>query len=130
LSSAPKSEALRALYWRSEILRVVYWLRGEGFGDLVDVPLVAQFLGDEAEDGIGYVDGLVEDGYLVRDGEWYALSARGLREGEAEFATAFSDLLHPSSGPCSPECWCQTSPVEAEACGSQRARPKKSGKAT
>jgi hypothetical protein len=128
LSSAPKSEALRDLYWRSEILRVVYWLHGEGFGDLVDVPLIAHFLGDGGEEGIGYVDRLIDDGYLVRDGEWYALSARGLQEGEAEFATAFSDLLHPTSGACSAECWCQASPVEAEACDRQRARPENSGK--
>jgi hypothetical protein len=129
VSSAPKSETLRALYWRSEILRVVYWLRGEGFGDLVDVPLILEFLGDGGEEGIPYIEPLVADGSLVRDGEWYALSDRGLQEGEVEFATAFSDLLHPSSGQCSPECWCQTSPIEAEACGRQRARSETSGKA-
>ena len=120
---------MRALYWRSEILRVVYWLRGEGFGDVVDVPMILEYLGDGAEEGITYVDRLVDDGSLIRDGDWYALSERGLGEGEAEFATAFSDLLQPRSGACSPECWCQTSPVEAEVCDRQRARPETSGKA-
>lgn len=128
MSSSPKSEALRALYWRSEILRVVYWLRGEGFGDLVDVPLILEFLGEDGGEGIEYIDQLVGDGYLVRDGDWYALSARGLQEGEVEFATAFTDLVHPTTGQCSPECWCGTSPVEAEACVRQRARSDSSGK--
>ena len=30
LSVPPLSEALRRLFWRSEILQVMYWLRGEG----------------------------------------------------------------------------------------------------
>ena len=29
-AASPKSGALAALYWRSEILQVMYWLRGEG----------------------------------------------------------------------------------------------------
>lgn len=44
----PKSEALRALYWRSEILQVMYWLRGEGLGEVVDAPLLERFLGVDA----------------------------------------------------------------------------------
>ena len=35
---APESEALGALHWRSGILQLLYWLRGEGPGDLVDPP--------------------------------------------------------------------------------------------
>ena len=81
-SSAPKSEPLRILYWRSEILRVVYWLYGEGLGDLVDMDLIRQYLGvDPMEDLSTYVNLLVADGSLVRDGEWYALSERGSAEG-------------------------------------------------
>jgi hypothetical protein len=121
-TNSPKSEALRALYWRSEILRVMYWLRGEGFGDLVDAPMIERFLGVEAQVGLTYLDRLVEDGYVVRDGEWYSLSERGLEEGAAEFDTAFSDLLRPSHGECSPECWCQMSAEEADACAAQRQR--------
>ena len=125
-ASAPKSEALRVLYWRSEILGVVYWLRGEGLGDLVDIDLIRQYLGVDADEDLGrYVDLLVADGTLVRDGEWFALSARGMAEGEAQWATAFTDLVHPVLNECDDECWCQTSPVEAEACARARARRKK-----
>jgi hypothetical protein len=120
-SSAPKSEPLRILYWRSEILRVVYWLHGEGLGDLVDLDLICQYLDvDAGQDLSVYVDMLVEDGSLVRDGEWYALSARGLAEGEAQWATAFTDLVHPVPNECNDECWCQTSAAEAEACARSR----------
>ena len=72
-SSAPKSEPLRILYWRSEILRVVYWLYGEGLGDLVDIDLVRQYLGVEPDEDLStYMNLLVADGSLVRDGEWFA----------------------------------------------------------
>lgn len=119
---APKSEALKALYWRSEILRLMYWLRGEGYGDLVDAPMLHKFLGVRASLGLTYLDRLVEDGYVVRDGRWYALSDLGLVEGEEEYLTAFSDLLKPAHGACSPECWCEMSVEEAEACTAQRER--------
>ena len=119
---SPKSEALKALYWRSEILRLMYWLRGEGYGDLVDVPMLRRYLGVDAKTGLAYLDRLVDDGLVVRDGSWFALSDAGRAEGEEEFLTAFSDLLKPAHGVCSPECWCQTSEEEAAACSAQRER--------
>jgi len=122
-SSAPKSEPLRVLYWRSEILRVVYWLHGEGLGDLVDIDLIRQYLGvDAAENLSTYLELLVGDGSLVRDGDWYALSDRAMAEGEAQLATAFTDLVHPVANECNDECWCQTSEAEAEACARSRSR--------
>ncbi len=123
--SAPKSEPLRVLFWRSEILRVVYWLYGEGLGDLVDIDLIRQYLeADPRENLAHYVDLLVEDGTLVRDGDWYALSARSLADGEAQMATAFTDQVHPVSNECDDECWCHTSAAEAEACARSRARQR------
>jgi len=121
--SAPKSDALRTLYWRSEILRVVYWLYGEGLGDVVDVGLIRRYLGvDTEEDVTTFLGHLVRDGSLVKDGDWYALSVRGRVEGEVELATAFSDLVHPVLGECDEECWCHMSAAEAEACAGQRGR--------
>ncbi len=116
----PKSDALRGLYWRSEILQVMYWLRGEGFGDLIDPPLLERFLGVDARIGISYLDRLVDEDYLVRDGEWYAFSERGLEEGSLEFASSFNDLTRPTHGECSEDCWCHASAEEADACHAQR----------
>ncbi len=116
----PKSPALRAMYWRSEILQVMYWLRGEGFGDIVDAPLLERFLGVNAAIGLTYLDRLVDEGYLERDGAWFVLSPSGLEEGAAEFATAFSDLTRPAHGECSEDCWCHASADEAAACAAER----------
>lgn len=118
---APKSGALAALYWRSEILQVMYWLRGEGFGDLVDAGTIERFLGVEAHIGVTYLDRLAGEGYLVRDGDWYALSEFGLEQGAREFTEAFADLTRPTHGECSEDCWCHASVDEAEACAAQRA---------
>jgi len=116
----PKSEALRALYWRSEILQVMYWLRGEGLGDVVDASLLERFLGVEANVGVGYLDRLVVDGYLHQSAEGYLLSEVGLAEGKTEFALSFADLTRPAHGECSADCWCHNSVEEAVACAADR----------
>ncbi len=116
----PKSETLRALYWRSEILQVMYWLRGEGLGDVVDASLLERFLGVEAAVGVGYLDRLVTDGYLDRVAGGYALSESGLAEGRTEFALSFADLTRPAHGECSADCWCHNSVEEAIACAAER----------
>ena len=116
----PKSEALRALYWRSEILQVMYWLRGEGLSDVVDAPLLERFLGVDASVGVGYLDRLTEDGYLDRSGTGYVLSPAGLQEGRTEFALGFADLTRPAHGECSADCWCHSSAEEAAACAAER----------
>jgi len=117
---APKSAALQALYWRSEILQVIYWLRGEGLGDVVDAVLIERFLGVEANIGVTYLERLVDDGYLERSVAGYTLSPSGLEEGAVEFAASFSDLTKPAHGECSADCWCHASIEEAEACAAER----------
>lgn len=117
---APRSEPLRALFWRSEILQVAYWLRGEGLGDVVDAALLERFLGVDAALGVTYLDRLVHDGYLERVGDGYALSERGAAEGAAEFAASFAELTRPAHGECSADCWCHLSVEEAEACAAER----------
>lgn len=116
----PKSEALRRLFWRSEILQVMYWLRGEELGDSATPELLERFLGVEATIAATYMDRLVDEGYLVvRDGA-YALSERGEAEGADEFEAAFAGLTRPTHGECSADCWCHASVEEAEACARDR----------
>lgn len=122
---APKSSALQALYWRSEILQVMYWLRGEGLGDVADAVLIERFLGVEAAIGTTYLDRLVEEGYLEKVGSGYTLSAMGLEEGAVEFAASFSELTKPAHGECSADCWCHASIEEAEACAAERQKGHK-----
>jgi hypothetical protein len=119
----PKSSALRDLYWRSEILQVMYWLRGEGLGEVADAALLERFLGVDAAVGIGYLDRLTDEGYLERRAEGYALSEQGIEEGKTEFAMGFADLTRPAHGECSADCWCHASAEEALTCAAERAHP-------
>lgn len=117
----PKSEALRALYWREEILQVMFWIEGEGFGDELTARMLERFLGVDAKVGIRYLDQLVADGYLTTDGNVYRLSEQGRRHGSRLFADEFAEFTAPSHGECGPTCWCRQSPDEAAACAAERA---------
>lgn len=112
----PKSAELQALFWRSEILQVLYWLHGEGLGDVVDAAVIERFVGVDVDTATAHMDRLVTEGYLVPVGAAYTLSEEGLREGAQEFASAFADLTRPAHGECSADCWCHASPEEAAAC--------------
>lgn len=125
----PKSEALRALYWRDEILQLMFWIQGEGFGDDVDPVLLKRFLGVDAEVGVRYLDRLVEEALLSRgvDGR-YALTPRGHQHGARVFADDFAELTRPGHGECGPDCWCHSSPEEAEACADRRLAESSQGR--
>jgi len=126
----PKSDALRAMFWRSEILQVMYWLRGESLGlgsatDEADACLLERFLGVDADVGVKYLDRLVDEGYLEAVTEpgpdrRYRLSEEGLSEGRLEWASSFAELTRPTHGECSADCWCHNSPDEAAACQAER----------
>jgi predicted transcriptional regulator len=121
---APKSEALRALFWRDEILQVMFWLKGEGLGETVDPAVIERFLGVDASIGVRYLDRLVDEGLLDRseDGA-YRLTEKGETLGARGFAEEFSGLTRPAHGECGPDCWCHASPEEAEACAAERLEP-------
>lgn len=117
----PKSPALRSLYWRDEILQVMFWIEGEGFGDDVDPSTLERFLGVGAATLVPYLDRLVDDGYLEPAGAGrYRLSARGRADGSRVFAAEFAELTQPGHGECGADCWCHASPEEAQACHDDR----------
>lgn len=117
----PKSDEMRALYWRDEILQVMFWLQGEGFGQRIDPRLLERFLGVDSEIGISYLDRMVQEGFLRRTADArYELTSRGHSEGARIFGEEFADLTKPSHGECGPDCWCHASAEEAEACHQER----------
>lgn len=117
----PKSETLRALFWRDEILQLMFWIKGEGFGERVDPELLERFLGVQAQVGIRYLDRLVREGLLDRDADGlYRLTEQGHRHGARVFAAEFADVTQPAHGECGADCWCQMSVEEAEACLAER----------
>lgn len=109
------------MFWRSEILQVMYWLHGEGLGDLVDSSTIERFLGVGADHAVQYLDRLVDEGFLERENGDYRLSPKGEEKGAEEFEEAFAELTGSAHGECSADCWCHASLEEAEACAAERA---------
>jgi hypothetical protein len=101
---APHCGALKSMFWRSEILQVMFWLWGEGFGEEVDATVIERFLGVDADTGVQYLDELVAEGLIDRVGDRFRLSALGRHEGGIEFAESFDDLTHSAHGECGPDC--------------------------
>jgi len=121
--SEPKSESLRVMYWRDEILQVMFWLKGEGFGDQVDAPLLERFLGVDSAIGIQYLDRLVEEDLLMPHEDRFELTEKGRRMGAQIFTDEFSEMTKSAHGECGADCWCHSSPEEAEACAHARLDP-------
>ncbi len=122
MTTQPKSETLRKLYWREEILQVMFWIKGEGFGEEIDATTLERFLGVEAAVLVSYLEQLAADGYLQKtSGGGFRLSDIGHEQGGRIFSDEFADLTRPGHGECGPDCWCHTSVEEALACAEERA---------
>lgn len=96
------------LYWRDEILQVMYWYRGEGFGDALTVRDLQTFLpADERLLG-SEMERMVAEGYLAHAGDGspprYAFTEYGAREGARRFADEFAGLTGQAHGECGPDC--------------------------
>lgn len=118
--SEPRSEGLRALYWREEILQVMYWVEGEGFATDLAPSDLERFLGLEEGHVVGYLEQMVEDGYVTSIGDRFSLTDLGRSDGARAFADEFADLTKPGHGECGDDCWCHTTVEEALACANDR----------
>src|SRR5437762_8128841 len=64
-SPAPTIEEL---YWRDEILQVMYWYRGEGLGESITVRDLQTFLPADEHLLATEMERMVAEGYLVHEG--------------------------------------------------------------
>jgi hypothetical protein len=102
------------LFWRDELLQIMIWFRGEGFGKEVTAADMRRFLTDDAPNLEPYLDNMVEDGFLSMPAPGrYRLTALGRREGARRFQDVFAELTKPAHGECSPGCVCQIEGPEA-----------------
>ena len=111
---------LDALYWRDELLQILYWLRGEDLGDAAMARDLVTFLGAGESLVQQHLERLVADGYAERlagDPKRYRLTELGVKEGGRRFADEFAGLTGQAHGACSdPNCACRT--LGPEACES------------
>ena len=112
------ADPLGGVYWRDEILQVMYWMTGEGFGRDFGVADLQRFL--QAEDAVllDTLEQMAAGGLLERaEGGRYALSDLGRREGGRRFADEFEEMLKPGHFECDePDCDCHSPESAGEAC--------------
>ena len=88
--------SIQHIYWRDEILQLMFWLCGEGLAQDATPDDLRRFL-ETAPGGLETcLEQLVQEGYLDRcpgEGKRYRLSAFGIEEGRRRFIDEFSPYL-------------------------------------
>lgn len=113
------AKALEALYWRTEILQAMYWMRGERLAADVDPLELAMFLAANAAVVHEQLETLARDGYVAHaPGRLarYMLTSMGAQEGGRSFRDEFEGLTKAGHGECGPGCWCQDPKRSADPC--------------
>lgn len=99
---------LSDLFWRDEILQVMYWYQGEGFGSEIGARDLQTFLTADEETVGRHLEHMAEEGYLQRHGTSevpsYSFTEFGAREGARRFADEFADITKQAHGDCPPNC--------------------------
>ena len=107
------------IYWQDEILQILFWMRGEGLGEVVTLEEVNRFLTIEKSNLNDTVESLVEMGYLKlstnsENISEVQLSEQGKKEGKIRFKEEFENFLgHEDHMSCDdPNCDCHAESFE------------------
>ena len=106
--------ALDALFWRDEILQVLFWLQGEELAKTVRAQDLLVFLNGDEDTIAYYLEKFADEGYLMRQKgtnghtgvTCYVLSETGRKEAGQRFADAFTGMQDTGHGECSADCDC------------------------
>lgn len=113
--SNKRTPALDAVFWRDEILQVLFWMQGEDLADAAGAADLRVFLQADLGTLAYHLEKLTGEGLLARyaDGDGapgtprYTLTEEGRREAGRRFADAFEGMQNQGHGECSPDCICQ-----------------------
>ena len=105
-----ENPGLDDIFWRDEILQVMYWIRGEQLQSSVTATDLEVFISAPAADIFGHLERMVAEGYLQCQqdtaGFWnlsrYTLSSFGVKEGGRTFAADFAEMTKPAHADCPP----------------------------
>lgn len=109
MSEIEKS-ALRALFWKDEILQILFWMDGEGFGTEVPVIQVLSLLSSNEDNLLYHVDKLAKEGVLIAStsqitkSTMIQLSPEMKKEAGRKFSDAFQGYQKAGHGECGPDC--------------------------
>ncbi len=115
--------ALDALFWREEILQVLYWMEGEGLSDAVPFSRLLSLLNTTNDNLLLHLQKNIETGYLkTEEGELsencsVQLTQAGKKEAAGIFRNAFDGMQKAGHGECGPDCeFCYDQGVKLEDC--------------
>jgi hypothetical protein len=102
--------ALESVFWRDEILQVMYWMSGEGLARECSEADLKRFLKADSATLEQAMAEMVSSGLLDLVNErLFVLTARGKAEGARRFADEFDDMLKPGHFECDePDCECHS----------------------
>lgn len=108
--------ALDKLFWRDEILQVMYWMQGEGLGSAVRAQDLVVFLNSDVQTILFHLELAAAEGYMTRSPNTHSMSAEtefslsetGRKEGGRRFRDEFTGMQKSGHGECSADCICHT----------------------
>lgn len=105
-----------SIFWQDEILQVMYWMRGEGFGEKVTVAELKKFLDTSEEILAANLSQLAKHNLVNFDfSDAYALTETGVKEGGRRFADEFDGMLKQGHYECNdPDCDCHDPDSDAQ----------------
>ena len=105
-----EKSSLRALFWKDEILQILYWMNGEGLGEEVPAAQILALL-QTNEDNLHYhLAKLVDEGVLessstaIESQTMIKLATDSKKEAGRRFADAFQGYQKAGHGECGPDC--------------------------
>ncbi len=105
-----EKSSLRSLFWKDEILQVLYWMNGEGFGNEVPVGQILSLLNTNQANLLFHINNLVEEGVILTSSTELnmatkvALATEVKKEAGRRFADAFQGFQKAGHGECGPDC--------------------------
>ncbi len=116
-------QALDALFWREEILQVLYWMDGEGLADAVPFNRLMVLLNTTAENLLFHLKNNISTGYLktadpiITEKSSVQLTEAGKKEAGGIFRNAFEGMQNAGHGECGPDCpFCYQDGEKTEDC--------------
>lgn len=108
---------------RDELLELLYWIEGEGFGGAATLSAIVRFLAHPEDQTRLALQELIACGDVAHDAasDEYRLTATGRREAARRFAETFAPMLSQGHGECNdPNCDCHSDPLNAAECHAAR----------
>lgn len=108
---------------RDEVLEMLYWTEGEGFGGASTLEAIARFLTHGPDQVLRTLTDLIarSDVTLEAASGEYRLTETGRKEAARRFAEEFAPMLSQGHGECNdPNCDCHSDPMGAAECHAAR----------